>query len=123
MRRWVLLGAIGGLLGGAVAGLVEGALDGAVRLRLIGEEALLWSVGLACGAAAAYLPSHWAWRGIAGGTAYGVARSGLTFGLSLTTAGWGPLLISEVFGGVVGGLILAYLWRPSGEGEGTTGTA
>lgn len=110
MRRWVVLALVGGLAGGAIAGLVEGALDGAVRLRLILESAVLWAAGLTCGAAAAYIPSYWAWRGIAGGVGYGLGRGGLTIAMGLSQSAWESVLMSHIIGGVVGGFLLAYFW-------------
>jgi len=118
MRQWVLLGAIGGLVGGIFSEIVVGILEGAFRPAQIGIEGGLWSVSLALAAAAAYRPSDWVGRGLAGGVTFGLVKGGLTVAFSLAEAPWPVLLGGEVFGGLLGGLLLAYLWR---EGTGPTG--
>lgn len=121
MRGWVLLALVAGVAGGAIAGLVEGALDGAVHPCLIIESAGLWGAGLTCGVAAAYIPSYWVWRGLAGGVAYGLGRGGLTIAVGLSPEWWGSVLISEVIGGLAGGLFLAYVWRHRREDRTNSG--
>ncbi|MFO8100326.1 MAG: hypothetical protein R6T83_11990 [Salinibacter sp.] len=115
MQRWILLGAIGGLVAGVLSGLMEGVLEGGIRLAQIGEEMLLWSVGLAVGAGAASLPVHWASRGAVGGLVFGGVRAALTTGLALSPDPWPVVLGGEVAGGLVGGLLLAYLWQSPPE--------
>jgi hypothetical protein len=46
--------------------------------------------------------------------AYGLASAGLSIVLGIS-GGWGTVLVAETLGGVVGGLLLAYLWRPASE--------
>jgi len=98
-------------VGGLLSGLIDAVLQGAFRPVQIGTEALLWSVSLSVAAAVAWVPSHWAVRGAAGGITYGLVRGGLAVGLAVSTRPWGQVLGSEVVGGLVGGLLLAYLWR------------
>lgn len=111
MRQWIALGAIGGLVAGLLSEIVAGLFQGAFRPARIGIEGVLWSVSLATAAAAAYGPSDWMGRGLAGGITFGLVKGGLTIVLSLTEAPWPAILGGEVFGGVIGGLLLAYLWQ------------
>lgn len=111
------LGALIGLVGGAIGELFVGIFEGTVLLEQIGIEALIWGVSLSLAAGAAYLPSHWMSRGVAGGVTYGLVRGGLTVAFSLSEAEWAMVLGNEVSGGILGGLILAYLWRPAKEKE------
>lgn len=113
------LGGLAGLVGGAIGEIFLRAFERAVPLEQIGFEALFWSISLSLAAGAAYWPSHWATRGIVGGITYGLARGGLTALLAFSTSDWAEVMGSEITGGVIGGLILAYLWRP-GEMRGTT---
>lgn len=112
------VGALVGLVGGAVGELFVWIFERTVPLEQIGLEALLWSISLALGTGAAYWPSHWATRGIVGGMTYGLVRGGLTAALAFSSAEWAEVLGSEITGGVIGGLILAYLWRPGRENNG-----
>jgi hypothetical protein len=112
-------GTVGGMISGTVAGMVDGLADGALY-ESVWQEALLWGVSLPVGAAAAYGRSHWAGRGLAGGAAYGLSSGGLSIVLGSIPIGWGTMLLAEAFGGVVGGLLLAYLWRPASEKAAST---
>lgn len=111
-----MVGAFAGFIGGAVGELVAGIFGEGVLLREIGIESLLWGVSLSLGAGAAYWPSHWISRGLAGGATYGLARGVLTAVFSLSSTEWAVVLGSEIVGGMLGGLLLAYLWRPTSEG-------
>lgn len=102
-------------MAGVLSGLIEGVFEGSIRLAQMGEEMLLWSIGLAFGAGAAYLPTHWAARGVVGGLVFGGVRAALTAGLALSPDAWPVVLGGEVAGGLVGGLLLAYLWESPAE--------
>ena len=110
----MLVAAVAGTVGGMVGGFIEGLADGAL-FEAVWQETLLWGVSLPVGAAAAYGRSHWAGRGLAGGAAYGLSSGGLSIVLGSIPGGWGTMLLAEAFGGIVGGLLLAYLWRPASE--------
>jgi len=112
MRRWIVLGAAGGLVGGLLSATLTAVLEGSFQPTRIGMEGALSGVSLALAAAAAYGPSGWVGRGLAGGVTFGVVRGGLTVALSLTGEPWPTVMGGEVVGGLAGGLLLAYLWRP-----------
>src|SRR6056297_3593072 len=112
--HWMLVAAVAGTVGGMVGGFIEGLADGAL-FEAVWQETLLWGISLPVGAAAAYGRSHWAGRGLAGGAAYGLSSGGLSIALGDIPAGWHIVLFAEMLGGVVGGLLLAYFWRPVSE--------
>jgi hypothetical protein len=118
MRQWIVVGALGGLIGGLLSELVRGLLEGVFQPARIGIEGMLWSVSLAAAAAAAYGPSDWVGRGLAGGATFGFVKGGLTIVFSLAKEPWPAVLGGEVFGGLVGGLLLAYLWRTDAGSDG-----
>lgn len=115
MRQWIVLGAIGGLVAGLLSEIVVGIFQGTFRPARIGIEGMLWSVSLALAAAAAYGPSDWVGRGLAGGLTFGLVKGGLTVAFSLTEEPWPAIVGGEVFGGLIGGLLLAYLWQGDAE--------
>jgi len=110
----MLLAMAAGIVGGVVGGLIEGVTSGSL-FEAVWQEALLWGISLPVGAAAAYGRSHWTGRGVAGGVAYGLSSGGLSIAIGAIPAGWGTVLVAETLGGVVGGLLVAYLWRPASE--------
>lgn len=119
MLRWMAVGALVGLVGGTVGELFVWVFERAMSLEQIGLEALLWSVSLSLAAGVAYWPSNWVVRGVLGGLTYGLVRGGMTAVLAFSTSGWAEVLGSEITGGVIGGVIIAYLWRPGGEADGS----
>jgi hypothetical protein len=108
------LAAVGGALGGAAEGLIVGLSDGAL-LASIGWYTTLRALSLSLGAAAAYGHSHWALRGLWGGAVYGLSFGACSVVLRGLPPEWDSVLLGEIIGGLVGGMILAYLWRPSSE--------
>jgi hypothetical protein len=112
------MGAVLGFVGGLTAELVAGLFEGTFRPLRIGVEGLIVGLSLALAAAAACGPSGWLGRGLAGGVTFGAMRGGLTVVFSLAEVPWPEALGGEVIGGVVGGLLIAYLWRPNWDEEG-----
>lgn len=105
-------------MGGLLSAILSGIFEGTFQPARIGTEGALWSVSLALAAAAAYGPSGWVGRGLAGGITFGLVRGGLTVAFSLASEPWPAVMGGEVVGGLVGGLLLAYLWRPGTTGIG-----
>lgn len=101
-------------MGGIAEGVIVGLSDGAL-LASIGWYTALRALSLSLGAAAAYGHSHWALRGLWGGAAYGLSFGACSVVLRGLPPEWSSMLLGEAIGGLVGGMILAYLWRPSSE--------
>ncbi|PSQ96537.1 MAG: hypothetical protein BRD55_06150 [Bacteroidetes bacterium SW_9_63_38] len=116
----MLFGAIGGLMAGSVSEVLACIVEGTFRPARIGIEAGLWGLSLAVGAAAAYGPTDWVGRGLAGGGVFGLVKGGLMLALSLAEEPWPTVMGGEVVGGLIGGVLLSYLWRtrqhPSADG-------